>query len=104
MSSNDYQPISCDLHSEYELLAMHRKPVTVQYLDDQGAEQHFQGISRISSPATGPNTCSWKARTEPWKCGWIASSGYASTETLLFRKLPAQRRDSVLRKSHLRCP
>ncbi|RTZ71934.1 MAG: transcriptional antiterminator, Rof [Gammaproteobacteria bacterium] len=44
MSSNDYQPISCDLHSEYELLAMHRKPVTVQYLDDQGAEQHFQGI------------------------------------------------------------
>jgi len=43
MNSNDYEPISCDLHSEYELLAMHRTPVTVQYLDDDGAEQHFQG-------------------------------------------------------------
>ena len=25
----DYQPISCQLHSEYELLAMHRTPVRV---------------------------------------------------------------------------
>ena len=44
MSNEDYRPISCDLHSEYELLAMHRTPVTVQYLDEAGAEQHFQGI------------------------------------------------------------
>jgi Rho-binding antiterminator len=43
MSNEAYQPISCDLHSEYELLAMHRTPVTVQYVDDEGAEQHFQG-------------------------------------------------------------
>lgn len=43
MSNEAYQPVSCDLHSEYELLAMHRTPVTVQYLDNEGAEQHFQG-------------------------------------------------------------
>ncbi len=41
--TDDYRPISCDQHSEYELLAMHRTPVTVQYLDDNGAEWHFQG-------------------------------------------------------------
>ncbi len=43
MSDQDYRPISCDLHSEYELLAMHGTPVTVQYLDGEGAEQHFHG-------------------------------------------------------------
>ena len=43
MNSDDYKPVSCDQHSEYELLALHRTPVTVQYLDDEGVEQHFQG-------------------------------------------------------------
>ena len=43
MTTNDYQPISCDLHSEYELLAMHRTPVVVQYRDEDGTENHFQG-------------------------------------------------------------
>jgi transcriptional antiterminator Rof (Rho-off) len=25
-----YQPVSCDLHSQYELFAMHKTPVTIQ--------------------------------------------------------------------------
>lgn len=29
---NDYRPISCALHSEYELLAMHRTAVEVQII------------------------------------------------------------------------
>jgi Rho-binding antiterminator len=28
--TSDYQPISCDLHSEYELLAMHRAWVEIE--------------------------------------------------------------------------
>ncbi len=43
MSQDDYTPISCDLHSEYELLALHRTPVTLHYRDEEGAEQHLQG-------------------------------------------------------------
>jgi len=27
MSDDDYRPIACGLHSELELLAMHRRPV-----------------------------------------------------------------------------
>ncbi|KHF26508.1 Rho-binding antiterminator [Solemya velum gill symbiont] len=26
---SDYQPVSCDLHSQYELYAMHKTPVTI---------------------------------------------------------------------------
>ena len=33
MSENDYRPIACGLHSELELLAMHRRPVRL-VLDD----------------------------------------------------------------------
>jgi len=43
VNSSDYQPVSCGQHSEYELLAMRRTPVTLQYLDDAGVERHFQG-------------------------------------------------------------
>jgi len=41
--TDEYRPVSCGLHSEYELLAMRRTPVTVQYRDDSGAERHFRG-------------------------------------------------------------
>ncbi len=41
--NQDYQPVSCDLHSQYELLAQHRATVTIHYQDEQGAEQHFHG-------------------------------------------------------------
>jgi transcriptional antiterminator Rof (Rho-off) len=43
MNSDEYKPVSCDQHSEYELLALHHDLVTVQYLDESGVEQHFQG-------------------------------------------------------------
>ena len=31
-----YQPVACALHSEYELLAMHRSKVLINGIDDQG--------------------------------------------------------------------
>ena len=30
---NDYQPVSCDLHSQLELLAMHKTPVSIDLKD-----------------------------------------------------------------------
>ena len=41
--SDDYQPISCGLHSEYELLAMRRARVSLVHRDDQGVEHCLQG-------------------------------------------------------------
>lgn len=32
---SDYQPVSCGLHSEYELLAMHRSRVRLSWGSDQ---------------------------------------------------------------------
>ena len=32
--TTDYEPISCDLHSEYELLAMHGARVELQVADE----------------------------------------------------------------------
>jgi|AMFO01.1.fsa_nt_gi Transcriptional antiterminator len=43
MSDASYRPVSCGLHSEYELLAMRRAPVTVHYRDEAGAEHRFRG-------------------------------------------------------------
>ncbi len=43
MSDASYRPISCSLHSEYELLAMRCAPVTVHYRDETGAGHHFRG-------------------------------------------------------------
>ncbi|MGD2119638.1 MAG: Rho-binding antiterminator [Chromatiales bacterium] len=33
--TNDYQPVACSLHSEYELLAMHRETVALECNDTQ---------------------------------------------------------------------
>lgn len=41
--SNDYQPVSCQLHSEIELHAMHRDRVCIRRLDDK---QKLNGIIR----------------------------------------------------------
>lgn len=34
----DYQPISCDLHSEYELAIMHRTPLTLCWRGQDGLD------------------------------------------------------------------
>ncbi len=40
---DDYQPVSCGLHSEYERLAMRRADVSLVHVDDQGGEQQLRG-------------------------------------------------------------
>lgn len=35
---NDYRPIACALHDEYELAIMHKKVVTLEWRDEQGRE------------------------------------------------------------------
>jgi transcriptional antiterminator Rof (Rho-off) len=40
---DDYRPISCGLHSEYELLAMRRAEVSLIHRDDQGCEHRLRG-------------------------------------------------------------
>ena len=32
-----YQPILCTLHDEYEIAIMHKKTLSIQYIDDSGA-------------------------------------------------------------------
>jgi transcriptional antiterminator Rof (Rho-off) len=39
----DYVPIACGLHSEYELLAMHRRQVQLSFSDEKEATQCLQG-------------------------------------------------------------
>ena len=38
-----YEPIDCGLHSEYELLAMHRARVELVCRDERHEEQRLQG-------------------------------------------------------------
>jgi len=42
--NEDYRPVACALHSEYELLAMHRTPVRLHVIDDRGAKNIAAGI------------------------------------------------------------
>lgn len=37
-----YQPVACALHSEYELLAMHRSKVLINGIDNQGMALKLQ--------------------------------------------------------------
>lgn len=37
MSTKPYRPISCDFHSELELLALRRSPVEITYHNDDGS-------------------------------------------------------------------
>lgn len=32
---DDYQPVACSLHSEYELMAMHRDQIQLEYSEGQ---------------------------------------------------------------------
>ena len=41
--TDDYQPISCGLHSEYERLAMSREEVSLSHVDEQGCESRLRG-------------------------------------------------------------
>ncbi|WP_456372636.1 transcriptional antiterminator, Rof [Thiolapillus sp.] len=41
--NDDYSPIPCGLHSEYELLAMRRARVVLVHVDERGQEQQLQG-------------------------------------------------------------
>lgn len=38
MPSTTYRPISCDFHSELELLALRRQPVEIRYRDEDEKE------------------------------------------------------------------
>ena len=40
---SDYKPVSCGLHSEYELLAMHRTRVRLSYLSGAESVQTVEG-------------------------------------------------------------
>ncbi|MGD8515207.1 MAG: Rho-binding antiterminator [Granulosicoccaceae bacterium] len=39
MSSDDYTPISCASHSEYELCIMHRQRLRLTWRDETGAQR-----------------------------------------------------------------
>jgi transcriptional antiterminator Rof (Rho-off) len=43
VTTTDYRPISCGLHSVYELLAMHRTEVHVETCGPDGAPHSVQG-------------------------------------------------------------
>ncbi len=36
---DDYKPVACELHSEFELAIMQARPVSVRWLDSQGKTQ-----------------------------------------------------------------
>ena len=38
-----YKPVSCGLHSEYELLAMHRSRVRLSCISEEGVAQTVEG-------------------------------------------------------------
>ncbi len=40
---SEYQPISCGLHSEYELFAMHRQKISLVFVNERGEKQHMKG-------------------------------------------------------------
>ncbi|OOZ40934.1 Rho-binding antiterminator [Solemya elarraichensis gill symbiont] len=40
---SNYKPVSCDLHSQYELYAMHKTPITIQL---RGNTAPLEGIIR----------------------------------------------------------
>ena len=42
---NPYNPVSCDLHSQYELLIMHHDRITVHYRDPVNQSQHISGLA-----------------------------------------------------------
>lgn len=35
--TNPYKPIACSLHDEYEIAIMHKKRISIKWLDDNGA-------------------------------------------------------------------
>ncbi len=41
--TDPYQPINCDLHSEYEVAILHRVMLQLQWQDDQ-AQQHIAKV------------------------------------------------------------
>jgi len=38
MNNDDYKPIECGLHSEYELAIMHKSKIQLIWIDDDGQE------------------------------------------------------------------
>ena len=38
-----YQPITCSLHDEYEIAIMHKKHISIKWLDDNG-EHHTEKV------------------------------------------------------------
>jgi len=38
-----YKPIACSLHDEYEIAIMHKKYISIQWLDDNG-EHHAEKV------------------------------------------------------------
>jgi len=43
MNDEPYRPVSCAVHSGYELLAMHRAPVVLDYRDEAGSPRRIRG-------------------------------------------------------------
>ena len=50
MSTEKYQPVACELHSQLELLAMHRSPVQLTAWDEQGNKQDL--VCRVTDIRT----------------------------------------------------
>jgi len=42
--TTDYRAIACDQHSVLELMAMHRRPVEVEAVDESGAPSRLNGV------------------------------------------------------------
>lgn len=45
MDNDDYKPIECGLHSEYELAIMHKSKIQLIWIDDNGQE-----LSELAEP------------------------------------------------------
>lgn len=41
---NSYKPVSCDLHEGLEVAAMHRRRVSIEYLDPQGTTLQVRAV------------------------------------------------------------
>ncbi len=46
MTNNTYTPISCDLHSQYELAIMHKNTLLLQWQDESG-QQHEEKLTPL---------------------------------------------------------
>ena len=61
MSAN-YVPIACGLHDQYLAWATQRTPLTIQHVDEAGAERTSAGI--IADVRTLPDRSEWMELTD----------------------------------------